>query len=68
MVAPMGKENQIEREKEMRAVEIVRLELQRVNVQGQLPLHVRRKLVKLAKQARRNGENPRSVVSRALTR
>ena len=52
----------------MQTIEIVRLELCRVNVQGHMPLHERRRLVKLAKQARKRGENPRSVVSRELSK
>lgn len=50
----------------MIAILIVREEIQRVGKQLSMPIEARRRLVKLAKRANRQGTNARAIVSRAI--
>jgi hypothetical protein len=52
----------------MRAVEIMRSELTRLNLNERLAPEDRRMLTNVAKDAKKTGNNPRAAVSRALSK
>lgn len=52
----------------MRAVEIMRSELTRLNLNERIAPEDRRMLTNVAKTAMKTGSNPRAEVSRALTK
>ncbi len=52
----------------MRAVEIMRSELMRLDLNTRLAPEDRRMLTNVAKDAKKSGNNPRAAVSRALTK
>lgn len=52
----------------MRSVEIMREELGRYHVVLVLPIEQRRRIVKIAKRARRKGVCPRSAIGQELTK
>lgn len=51
----------------MRSVEILRSELDRLELSSRLSVENRRLLTKVAKSARKRGESPRIAISRRLT-
>jgi hypothetical protein len=52
----------------MRSVDIMRSELDRLDLSSRLSPELRRLLTKQAKDARKRGDSPRIAVSRALTK
>lgn len=50
----------------MRALEIMRSELERFGLANKMPVEKRRALVLIAKRAKRHGRNARAAITRAI--